>query len=412
MMGALVDYYFYTGDDRYTENMTTQWLSAVGPGRDLQPLEEASSEGNDDQAFWAMFAMEAAERGLPDPPRDKNAGYLALAQTVFNIQAGRWDNATCGGGLRWQTVSARPDYNYKNSISNGLFFLLGARLARYTNNQTYADLADRTYKWVENIGLIDSNFVVYDGAVVNDQCGKKTDNRWTYNYGVFLAGAAFMYNFTNGSPYWEARVSGLLNSSIQQFFDPATQNTIMYEWQCETSMSCNLDQASFKAYLSRWMAITTQVAPFTAVTILPLLASSARAAAASCIGTSGSSNSICSTRWNVGAQWDGKYGVGQQISALEVIQNNLIAKATQGGGSNGNTGTTPPPPLTVNTGGTSQANPNGTGSSAGLWKTLGQDFMPYWLPTYDIQAKDRVGAGFLTFALIGFIVYGLIFLMS
>ena len=70
--------------------------------------------------------MIAAETNFENPPTDQPQ-WLALAQAVFNTQASRWDNTSCGGGLKWQIFTFNNGYNYKNSISNGCFFNLGAR---------------------------------------------------------------------------------------------------------------------------------------------------------------------------------------------------------------------------------------------------------------------------------------------
>jgi mannan endo-1,6-alpha-mannosidase len=94
------------------------------------PANQTKSEGNDDQGFWGMAAMSAAETKFPDPP-STSPGWVALAQAVFNTQAVRWDSTTCGGGLRWQIFTFNNGYTYKNSISNGCFFNLGSRLAMY-----------------------------------------------------------------------------------------------------------------------------------------------------------------------------------------------------------------------------------------------------------------------------------------
>jgi len=144
----------------------------------------------------------------------------------------------------------------------------------------------------------------------------------------------------------------------------------MYEVACEPSNNCNVDQLSFKAYLSRWMAATTKVAPWTADQILPLLASSAQAAAQSCSGGNGNPV-VCGTKWTTGT-YDGVTGVGQQMSALEVIQSNLIKKVSG--------------PVSNSTGGTSQGNPSaGTGSSSAPVNAPGR-----------IGTKDKAGAGILT----------------
>ena len=145
--------------------------------------------------------MSAAEVNFPNPPKDKPQ-WLALAQAVFNTQAHQYDVAplTCGGGLRWQIFNFNPGYNYKNTISNGCFFNLGARLLRYTGNTTYLDWAEKTYQWIEDIGLIDRKadmWAVFDGTDENNNCTGYDRNRWSYNVGTFLIGAANMYNYVS-----------------------------------------------------------------------------------------------------------------------------------------------------------------------------------------------------------------------
>jgi len=116
------------------------------------PANQTHSEGNDDQCFWGLAAMAAAEMNFPNPPSDQPQ-WLALAQAVFNEQWARWDSQNCGGGLRWQIFPFNSGYDYKNSISNGCMLHLGARLARYTGNQSYVDYADQIYTWMSTVGI-------------------------------------------------------------------------------------------------------------------------------------------------------------------------------------------------------------------------------------------------------------------
>ena len=145
----------------------------------------------------------------------------------------------------------------------------------------------------------------------------------------------------------------------------------MSEVACEPTQSCNNDQPSFKGYLARWMAATTQLAPFTNDLIMTKLQASARGAAAQCSG--GTDGVTCGRRWYE-PQWDQRYGVGEQMSALAVIQANLISKVTA--------------PVTNNTGGTSKGNPSagtGVGTDASNPEAL-----------REIKTSDRVGAGIVT----------------
>lgn len=364
MFGTMIDYWYYTGDSTYNDVTSQALLFQVGPNDDYMPPNQTKSEGNDDQGFWGMAAMSAAELNFPNPPSNQPQ-WLALAQAVFNTQAARWDNTTCGGGLRWQIFTFNSGYTYKNSISNGCLFNLGARLAQYTKNDTYAQWAEKTWDWEESVGLLDSNYYIYDGSDDTINCTQVNHIQWTYNAGIYLLGAATMYNYT-GSDVWKQRVDGLLNAT-----DVFFQDGIMYEVACETNGKCDNDQLSFKAYLARWMAATTKVAPWTYDAVMAKLKPSAAAAALQCSG--GTNGRLCGLQWTKQATWDGTSGVGQQMAALEVIQSNLIQQATA--------------PVTNTTGGTSQGNPN---AGSGSVSTAAQ------LDTTGSTTGDRVGAGFLT----------------
>ena len=142
---------------------------------------------------------------------------------------------------------------------------------------------------------------------------------------------------------------------------------IMVEISCEYAKICNPDQTSFKAYLSRWMAATTQLAPFVKDQIMPKLQASAQGAAKQCSG--GDTGSKCGRNWNSG-QWDGFNGVGEQMSALAAVQANLIDKARK--------------PVTADAGGTSKGDPN-----AGSGKNTEVKYQT-------ITLGSKVGAGILT----------------
>lgn len=193
MFGAMIDYWYFTGDSTYNEVTTQGLLHQTGPNNDFMPPNQTKTEGNDDQAFWGMAAMSAAENRFPDPPEGQPQ-WLALAQATFNTQAARWDTTSCGGGLKWQIFAFNNGYNYKNTISNGCFFNIAARLAVYTGNSTYSDWADKMWDWISAIGLRDEQYNFFDGSDDTLNCTKQDHIQWTYNVGTFLVGAANMYN--------------------------------------------------------------------------------------------------------------------------------------------------------------------------------------------------------------------------
>lgn len=129
---------------------------------------------------------------------------------------------------------------------------------------------------------------------------------------------------------------------------------------------------SFKAYLTRWMAAATKVAPFIEERVLKVLRASAANAALQCSG--GDNGRMCGLSWVKGSQWDGTQGVGQQMAAMEVIQSNLIKQVSS--------------PFTSTTGGSSPGDP-----SAGTTSIAPGEMIPP-------SKRDKVGAGFLTTVLL------------
>jgi mannan endo-1,6-alpha-mannosidase len=177
MFMTMIDYWYYTGDSSYNDVVSHGMLFQVGEGKDYKPQNRSKDLGNDDQAFWAFAAMTAAELKFPDPPPDQPS-WLSLAQAVFNTQAAVWDEK-CGGGIRWQIPLFNSGYNLKNSISNGGFFQLAARLARYTGNQTYADWAEKMWSWVNQSSLVayEPKIIINDNTDVDKQVACSTSKR-------------------------------------------------------------------------------------------------------------------------------------------------------------------------------------------------------------------------------------------
>lgn len=155
----------------------------------------------------------------------------------------------------------------------------------------------------------------------------------------------------------------------------------MYEG-CE-SKTCNVDQRSFKAYFTRELAATAELAPFTHDTIINRFATSAAAAVKTC--TAGSTGTQCGLKWTTGSN-DGSLGVGEQMAVLEIVQSNLIDKVS---------------------GWVSDI--KGTGSSVGDADAGGGDDTVILTGSH-ATTLDRVGAGILTALILVSGILGILFL--
>ena len=349
---ALIDYTTYTNDSTYVDGIHAALSENLGSGNDLQPASEAGWEANDDQAYWAYATLSALEYQFPPLTcQPTTAGFdcanswYAVSTNVFDKFVTRWQNnsITCNGGLKWQynPEDTGNGWTYKNSVTNGGFFQLAARLARYTDNSTYAAWAQDIWDWSKGVGLIGPNFHVFDGTSDADgnNCSDVNQDQWSYNIGSYLHGAAHMFaysgsgNGSDGSNLWESRVHYMLDAANQTFFTPYPNATgVVYEQLCEPRGLCNTDQTSFKGNLARWMGKTAALVPSSKQRIMSLLRPSAAAAAFSC---SGLGNSTCGTKWYVGG-YDGATGFGQQLSGLEVMLSLMVESAPELAKLNGN----------------------------------------------------------------------------
>ncbi|KAH0429494.1 hypothetical protein CcaCcLH18_08414 [Colletotrichum camelliae] len=381
-----LDYQHLTGDDSFQASVLKGMAFQVGPNNDYMPPNWTASLGNDDQCFWGSAALQAAEYQLPNA--DGKPSWIDLAKNVWTTQASpdRHDE-TCGGGLRWQVPFSNNGYDYKNSISNGCFLSMSARLARYTGNATYAEQAEKTWDWLSTVGFIDNKTsAVYDGAHVDSNCTDIAKFQWSQNAAVLIEGAAFMYNFTDGSEVWKDRLAKLVESALETFFP----KKIAYEPACEglKKGSCPTDALFMKGYVHRWLAVATQVAPFISEVILPTLQSSAEAAVKHCIDNS-NGTVTCGFYWSE-AEFvdpmtaDNTTGVGEGTSALSAISGLLINSAKD--------------PVTEKTGGSGGGSGSGSGSGSGGSATGTSGSAS---PTETTSAADRFGVGAKTTWAIG-----------
>jgi len=156
--GGLMEYWHYTNDNTFNDIMQEALIAQLGPNNDFNVPAEAFDTGNDDQAFWVFVAMAAAEYSFPQLPAPYPS-WVEIVNNAWQDYVSRWNSSGCNGGLKWQFNPNNAGYYYKNSISNGAFFQLSARLARFTGNQTYVHWADTVWDWAWGIGLIDGIYV-------------------------------------------------------------------------------------------------------------------------------------------------------------------------------------------------------------------------------------------------------------
>ncbi|KAF2821627.1 glycoside hydrolase [Ophiobolus disseminans] len=324
---ALVGYSHLTGDSQYDTLVSQALQFQLGDYNAYMPVNQTKSLGNDDQSCWGLAAMSAAEVGFSKPG---NASWVDYATNVWNTQALRLDmeekSGVCGGGLRWQIFSFNKGYDYKDSYSNGNFFLLSARLAKFTGNATYSQYADKVFKWARDVELVGDNFHVYAGTQTTSKCSNINRMQFTATQGLYTEGAALMYNIT-GAQNWTEAVNGLVNASTT--FLSSKTSYIVVEKACENIEKCDTDMRAYKGVFARSIARAAVAAPIVSDTIQKILSRSAAAAASACTATT---QMECSFAWAnatvTGDSATAKDGnLGEIFNALEMVQGLLYPSA-------------------------------------------------------------------------------------
>jgi hypothetical protein len=97
IFGALVQYWYYIGDDKWNNMTTLALLHQVGLSNNFMPQNQTLSLGNDDQMFWGFAAMSAA---VAVPCGAQFAGYELGRRHARVAYTARSLNITGGGRIK------------------------------------------------------------------------------------------------------------------------------------------------------------------------------------------------------------------------------------------------------------------------------------------------------------------------
>ncbi|MBD1822726.1 glycoside hydrolase family 76 protein [Cyanobacteria bacterium FACHB-DQ100] len=196
----------------------------------------------DDQGWWALTWIKAYD--LTGEKR-----YLNTAKAIFRDMTKGWDSK-CGGGMWW-----RKDRQYKNAITNELFFTIAIRLHQRTVNDygkgSYLDWSKRGWNWIKRSGMINRQNLINDG--LDDRCRNNGQTTWTYNQGVVIGGLVGLYKSTKDRSYLN-QAHTIANATIQHL----SRNGVLRE-PCEPN--CGEDGPQFKGIFIRNLAYLHQTSP-------------------------------------------------------------------------------------------------------------------------------------------------------
>jgi len=207
---------------------------------------------------------------------------------------------------------------------------MAARLARATGDKdgSLVQWANKIWDWTEEVGFINDEYAVYDGANPELDCSTPSRVQWTHASGLHILGAAVMANHT-GDAKWTERATKLIDHASEVFFRASSKEggidpgDILTETACEAGLMCTHNMNAMKGLLALAMWRAAQMVPALDAKVRPLLTASAKAAAAKC--TAGKNQDRCQSYWAMDSL--SMVGPGEQLSVLNVVQGLLIAEA-------------------------------------------------------------------------------------
>jgi predicted alpha-1,6-mannanase (GH76 family)/lysophospholipase L1-like esterase len=200
-LDAIINTYERTGDPKY-RTLIDQSLQY---GRGWRSG-DSSKVYHDDSGWYANAWLRAY-----DVTGDE--AFLVEAKAIFSDMSKAWDG-TCGGGLWWTS-----EKTYKNAITNELFLLAAARLARRAPNGTgpgsYQDWALKEFDWfVNRSGMVNAQGLVNDG-LTTATCKNNGQATWSYNQGVILGGLTELWRL-NGDRGYLAHAERIAEATISR----------------------------------------------------------------------------------------------------------------------------------------------------------------------------------------------------
>jgi len=198
-----------------------------------------------------------------------------------------------------------------------------------------------------------------------------------------------MYDHTSGATRqkWGTEMDGYMKNLQRVFFPDQYGGKVMVEYACEPIRNCNRDQRSFKAYLSRWLSMSYQLVPQTQSQITTWIQASTQGVAKACSDTP--KGLACGRTWYDNKD-DGERDVGNQMTAMSMVQSNFILKN--------------PAPLADIKSGNSKSDPGAGGKGA-------PTYTPEAIYTRKITTADKAGAWVLTVFAVLVSVFGMFALL-
>lgn len=185
----------------------------------------------DDELWWVLAYIDAYK--LTNNPK-----FLKVSEEVMADVTHRAPQKICqgSGGIYWNSKKTQV-----GSIANELYILASAKLYQVTKNNKYKEIANSTWKWFTQSGLIGESYVIYDHyQIVNKKCGELYKWEFTYTNMLLISSLANLSIINNDKKQMNLAIK-LARQSMFQF----SKGGVLTE-NCTDIVNCAEDGFMFK----------------------------------------------------------------------------------------------------------------------------------------------------------------------
>lgn len=220
----LANYQEQTSDKKYAgqlkDSYTANWDSII------------NAAFYDDRLWWALALIK-----IHQVNNDTDA--LNKARLLVDSVAIQGSQNVChgNGGIYWDVAKTQV-----GSIANTLLITAAGRLYLVTGDTKYKDIANNTWQWLQQSGLLGVDHTLADNYTVNgkQQCGALANWHFTYNNGMLLSAVSTLELVNH-----QKQLTLLANNIAKKALYDYTKGGIIEE-VCTNAYACAEDKFMFK----------------------------------------------------------------------------------------------------------------------------------------------------------------------
>jgi predicted alpha-1,6-mannanase (GH76 family) len=220
----LANYQEQTGDTKYAAGLKDTYTA------NWQYISEAKYY--DDRLWWALALIKVYEASNDDDALNK-------ARQLFSSVVSQGGQNVCHGtgGIYWDVAKTQV-----GSIANTLLIVTAAKLYLITHDQMYKDVANNTWAWFLQSGLITPNHILADNYTIDGkgQCSSLVNWHFTYNNGMLLS-AVNMLAQINHQKKFNILAHNIAKAAIHDYSKGG-----VIEENCTNAYACADDKFMFK----------------------------------------------------------------------------------------------------------------------------------------------------------------------